>query len=962
MNARSLKSAHKMVEIVEQMSKFDLKLVVVTETWLDDSVTDAMLLTCPLTAKSLNYCLIRKDRDGRIGGGVCMFISKIFTVSVKEIPICFSDLEVICADVRLKKWKARFVCVYNPDRELVRATKIYDCLSYLCSGTSNPVFIFGDFNLPKIDWTSLQYPKDGVHDVFMDCFAELSLEQCVFVPTRETNTLDLLLTSHPNLVSSVDVTSYPFPTGSDHNAVYFDLYICMFESKPKEKLLSWKNAKYREISDFLETLNWNVIFEPCLSINDFYTEFKSVMCYAIEIFVPTSVPRKLHGLTLPKKILKLRKQKRKLWENRDVHINGRAEFNACSRKVCELIREYRSKQETKFMQKGPAYFYRFCKSKLKNNHGVPPLADQKGELCYADFEKCELLNTYFSSVFVTDNDVMPAFVKNVPQNIVLANVTFDPHSVCQILKKLPDKACKTPDNLPAVFLKRIAKLHKIGESFDRCICNVMCRIFTASMNLSDVPDDWRLANVIPLFKKGRSSSVNNYRPVSLTSVVCKVMETAVNRRLMSYLNKHALITRDQHGFRCRKSVATQLLESATVLIDAYEQNQCLDVIYYDFRKAFDTVCHEKLLFKLKCYGISGLLLSWIKAFLSHRFQRVVIGKSESNFVPASSGVPQGSVVGPSLFIIFINDVPDALDQDNCDIKFFADDMKMFGKVSQETVRRQIFSELPFNCVEDFFDLYKAVNALCVWASDWQLSLAGEKCVVMHYGKNNPGAQYTIDGVNLCSVKTVRDLGVQVSCDYKWSVHCENVSKKGLKLIGIIFRALTTKQVDLLLNAYVTFIRPVLEYSSVVWSPYYKKDIESIERVQHVFTLRVFQRCFPGERDISYKDRCFRLSLDSLELRRLRTDLQMCYKILNGFIDVDEKTFFVRNTNRTLSGHHQKLFVPSASSDVKKACFSFRIVSPWNGLPNSVVSCTTAASFIANLKNVDLTGFLKCHEF
>ena len=243
-------------------------------------------------------------------------------------------------------------------------------------------------------------------------------------------------------------------------------------------------------------------------------------------------------------------------------------------------------------------------------------------------------------------------------------------------------------------------------------------IFRESVASGVVPDDWRRANVTPIFKKGTKMDPGNYRPVSLTSVCCKILEGLLKTTIMKHLEVNNLVNSSQHGFMAGRSCCTNLLEFLEEVTRAVDEGVPVDVIYLDFAKAFDKVPKERLLEKLRAHGVSGHLLRWIRNWLTGRQQRVVLNGKKSGWEQVLSGVPQGSVLGPLLFMIFINDLDVAARKAKF-LKKFADDTKLGGRVSTEEERAA---------------LQEALNELCVWAATWGMEFNVKKCKVLHIGK------------------------------------------------------------------------------------------------------------------------------------------------------------------------------------------------------------------------------------
>ena len=331
----------------------------------------------------------------------------------------------------------------------------------------------------------------------------------------------------------------------------------------------------------------------------------------------------------------------------------------------------------------------------------------------------------------------------------------------------------------------------------------LCHIFEKSLKDSEVPTEWREANVTPIFKKGNKLEASNYRPVSLTSIVCKVLEDIVRERMMAYVQGGGLIAPEQHGFVPKKACLTNLLETLDAITDAVNKGYSVDLILLDFSKAFDKMSHKKLIAKLRAYGIDEILVKWTKALLTERRQRVVIGDNQSDWKEVTSGVPQGSVIGPSDFTLFINDLPDKLTHI---VKLYADDSKLIRIVKEDS---------------DFATIQNDINKMQNWAKEWQMSFNYDKCKVMHFGNKNPKIEYHMkldDGSHHVIAKSdmERDLGIIISSDLKWKHQVDRSVKSAKSIIAQIrnsFKYLDLKIIDLL---YKTLIRLHVEYAVPIW--------------------------------------------------------------------------------------------------------------------------------------------------
>lgn len=353
----------------------------------------------------------------------------------------------------------------------------------------------------------------------------------------------------------------------------------------------------------------------------------------------------------------------------------------------------------------------------------------------------------------------------------------------------------------------------------------------------------------------------------------------------------------------------------------------VDAVYLDFRKAFDKVPHKRLIMKVNAHGIIGKVSEWITEWLRDREQRVVLHGEFSDWIRVTSGVPQGSVLGPTLFLIYIND----LERDVSSMLFkFADDTKMLAAVKT---------------VEDAQILQGDLRQLSKWSEDWLMLFNSDKCKVVHFGSNNGKVEYTLNQVVLESVTEEKDLGVLIRSDLKVSNQCHKAVSTANRVLGMIKRTFSCREKKVILTLYKALVRPHLEYCVQAWRPYLVKDIAAIERVQKRAT-----RLIGGFHDLSYEERLTRLGLTSLETRRLRGDLLEVFKIIKGFDKVDAAKLFDFSTTN-LRGHKYKLFKRSFRTNLGKFSFVNRVTDTWNRLPEDVVDCSTVACFKSKLDHL-----------
>ena len=391
-----------------------------------------------------------------------------------------------------------------------------------------------------------------------------------------------------------------------------------------------------------------------------------------------------------------------------------------------------------------------------------------------------------------------------------------------------------------------------------------------------------------------------------------------------------ILSKEQFGFVSGRNTITQLLITINDWMQDLDNNIDVDAAYMDFRKAFDTVPHQRLLTKLKGYNIKGPILNWITSFLNNRFQFVKINNSVSESLKVTSGVPQGSVLGPTLFIYFINDLPKVVH--NAKIKIFADDTKVYNSV---------------NDPENVNHLQKAIDELHLWTQEWLLKFNKEKCKILHLGKNNLKNNYFVgthnERVLLEETCLEKDLGIYIDPDLNFKKHIKNIVKKASYSSYKILKNFSFKKAKILIPLFKTLIRPILEYGNTIWSNGLRKYVNMVENVQRKFTKHV-----KGLNSFSYEDRLSKLKLPSLEFRQIRGDMIQVYKIAHNFYDnATTKNLFNFSDNQRLRGHNYKIIKQRVNKSKFANFFTNRVVNRWNKLPHSVVN----AKSIDNFKNL-----------
>ena len=672
-----------------------------------------------------------------------------------------------------------------------------------------------------------------------------------------------------------------------------------------------------------------------LTPDSLWSGFCDVMFTGFDLYVPckyvnaasrTSRPVRKY----PSHIRKLLSRKRCLWRYCRDHPVDAAAWS----KYLSLQSEYRNSLnrheldiENRILESGDtSKFYKYANKKLSRPSGVGSLQDNNGQMIIDNSSKANLLNEYFSSVSEVDNGTLPRFDRRVSEDVFIDNIEFTPENVIKSLSHLKPISSTGPDGIPPIALKQL-------RTYLAC---PLASLFNSFMSVGKLPTDWKKAIITPIYKKGQSSLCNNYRPISLTSTVCKIMERIIVSGMCTYLRHNKLITKEQHGFITKRSTTTNLLETLNDWTLILNNRKFLSAVYIDFSKAFDFVVHSKLYQKFSAYGICGNLLNWIKSFLSDRTHTTRVGHSISDVADIRSGIVQGSCIGPILFILYINDVTSILNN-NVRCKIYADDLKLYTEIISD---------------DDCVSLQSTIDELYKWSVLWQLQISVSKCSSMLVRtRNSYSCQYYLNGTVLPDCDSVRDLGVCINSRLKFNEHVINITAKARQRLGILFKCFTTRDPDVLSKAYVTYIRPILEYASPIWNSNSVSMLFNIESVQRFFTRRII-----GLKDTPYKERNAILNLDSLELRRLRADLVMAYKIIFGLVDVDCGKFFTLRSSLT-RGHAYRINAEKFSIHCRLNFFSVRIANAWNNLPADTVDFSSLVSFKNSINRLDFAQYV-----
>ena len=544
-------------------------------------------------------------------------------------------------------------------------------------------------------------------------------------------------------------------------------------------------------------------------------------------------------------------------------------------------------------------------------------------------EKASVLSMQYSSVFSTDNNLMPEMPAYETESKI------ERFSVCEndvvlAIRNMNPSSAPGPDGIHPRVIKELSCY----------LIKPFTLLFSAILATTVVPQEWKLGIITPTLKpKSDPHIAKSYRPICLTSVISKIFESIVHKQIMNHLKRNNILCNLQHGFLNQRLTCTNLVSCWNNWTQSRDAKRPTDVIYTDLEKAFDSVVHSKLLRKTEAIGIIGDAHKLLENYLSSRVQQIKVEKSLSEPAPVISGIPQGTLLGPLFFIIFVNDLPGAISEDTS-ISLYADDAKIYK-----------------DCVSlfDCLTLYDDLISMNDWFELWQLKINLNKCEVLHIGQTNRRFNYCIGERIIKKTDKIRDLGLLTSDDLSNSKHCAEIARRAYYRLYQINKCFENKDKDFQLHLYKTDVRPLLECNTILWCPKKIGDIDLIEKTQRKFT-----KYLPGMFHISYRDRLLALEMETLEERRIINDLIFLYKIIHHLVDIPFQSLFSWN-ERPTRGHNQKIIYQYSRTDIRKYFFANRVVPVWNNLPASIVDTDTLTKLKSALNAHDFSDLWRAYR-
>ena len=934
-------------ELIARIEKEKPMIVAVTEAKPKNASKERATIDYEIENYTLHPINLLSSDPGR---GIAVYTHKSLEKSIAEVTSDVKFEECCLIEIRLRGGDTMlFACCYRSPTQTAGSNdnneKLNQLLHVIAKKKYSHRCIVGDFNYKDINWTSWTtgHGEESKEQKFIDTIRDCFFFQHVQKFTRrrgndQPSTLDLVFTDEEMQVSEVKCLA---PLGkSDHTMISFDFHCYLDHSKPKISF-QYQKGEYAGMRETLEKSNWLSEFKTLALKKDMELLWENMKGKLKELrgkFVPQKNTSSLTWKS--KNQCPLRKVTRDaIKEKSRIHRKMMSAFTAedyqqnqqryskARNKVKVLVRKDKRDLERRIAQEAktkPKLFWSHTRRKLRTKVGVAPLLENKKDknsLVFEDEKKANLLQKQFSSVFTKEPlEHIPSISNRTAEKV--KHVEIKAKKVSEKLKALNTNKSCGPDDIHPRLLSELADI----------ISEPIAILLNLSIRSGKIPKEWKLANIVAVFKKGSKSLPENYRPISLTCVLCRVMESFLKEAIMEHLLKNNLLSPRQHGFISGRSTVTQLLSYLDSCIKNVANGNVVDVVYLDFQKAFDTVPHARLLKKLQAYGVDGELLEWITEYLKNRSQVVTVNGESSSVGAVLSGIPQGTVLGPLLFVVYINDI---LDNINSEGLLFADDAKIFRTIT---------------CKDDALLLQQDILELEAWSDKWLLKFHPDKCHLLSLGKIENIKychRYLVNGQEIEHTFEEKDLGVIVDSELTFAEHITEKVNKANALVGIIRRSFTHLDPDTFAKIFVAFVRPHLEYGQVIWSPHLRKYINMIEKVQIRAT-----KLINGFQNLTYAERLEKLNLPTLAFRRLRGDMIETYKHFHNYDpSILPPSFRPRDRPSRLHEFQIQPIIPKdGERGVQKNSFYCRVADTWNNLPRDVVAAPTMDAFKNRLDN------------
>lgn len=912
-------------------------MIALTETWLKPDNYNSELF-CN------KYVVYRFDRISRAGGVLIAVDSSISSELLSFDNT--SDIEFIAVKLLLPSFRLFICCSYIPpgsDLLLYNCHKLAILNLHRLLRDNDRLVVLGDFNLPTVKWIknteSISLTPTAQHE-FICSLLDLSLLQINEILNCNNKMLDLVFVSGPSDFSLSRASPLSLPEDKHHPtldiACDIDIpnVIGISAAKSCPRSRCFRKADFAMLEELITSHDWSELF-ACNDIESassiFYSSLDGFFSHCVPLqhtkigsTRPPWFSRNLAGLKNIKSKLYKRFQRTGKSTDFSKYLIARANFLFHNKQSYDI---YLNRCKLNFFH-NPKQFYSFVNSKRKCS-GFPSSLFYGNKISSSDKDSAELFAEFFKSTFSSDISNLTYYPYCIHNSSSIRNPVIDYDSVFRSLSAVKAVYSPGPDGVPACVLTYCAS----------SLSEPILKLFKLSLKSAAFPAIWKQSFIIPLHKKGSRSNIENYRGIAKLSAIPKVFEQIITCQLQHMCK--SLMSPYQHGFvRCR-STTTNLLEFSSLVRDGFLSYQQTDVIYTDFSKAFDSVNHKLLIYKLDLLGFPQNLLLWLTSYLSDRTQNVLYNNTKSSLIAVTSGVPQGSHLGPLLFTLFINDLPQILKHSRA--LMYADDVKLCHTFlpsdpsSRHLLQADLFS---FQC----------------WCAHNFLSLNCSKCKIMTFHRVKPFlASYLLNSSPLERLSTVNDLGVLFDPKLSFNVHISSIVNKATSTLGFVKRwAKEFNDPYLTKTLYTSLVRPILEYCSCVWSPAHKNHIMSIESVQKKFLIFALRGL---NWDVSlhlppYRSRLLLINLPTLENRRILLGVLFIHKLVLGEIDSPDLLLRLNfAVPARMSRHYVPFYLPLRRQNFAK----FDPLRIWCAHYNDLYSCISLEYSTHMLKRLILSN-------
>ena len=643
----------------------------------------------------------------------------------------------------------------------------------------------------------------------------------------------------------------------------------IFKVQPIERLIwQYKHANFEGLNYALQNANWEICFEQ----PDVYfacSKWNETFLNLAREYIPNKVI-KIMTDDKPWYNSELRRLsgKKKNLHRKAKRINSPADWNnfrmirnLYTGKIRETISKYKAELALKLnegLSTNPKSWWHITRQFMgKKKYTNIPVMQCGDRILTENYDKAEEFNKAFLkfATIDTSNASLPDIAYKTNSRLNSTNITQA--ETLDILKSLDTSKATGPDGISCKMLKETAD--STAPSFTR--------LLQLSLSTAKVPSYWKQANVLPIFKKGDQSDFGNYRPVSLLNISSKVCEKIIFKHLFNYCRDNDIISMHQSGFTPGDSTVHQLVYLYNTFCKALNDKKDVRIVFCDQSKAFDRVWHQGLLYKLECIGVTGDLLRWFQSYLHNREQRVIIHGSSSQWGKIPAGVPQGAVLGPLTFLIYINDITENI---KSNIKLFADDTSLYVTINEDaaTATSQLNDDL---------------SQICKWADSWLVKVNADKSkaltVTPKRNLANIELPLSFNNTILETVDKHKHLGVELSTNLSWKDHITTISENAGKKINILAKLKNLIDRKTLTTMYTSFIRPGLEYGSIVFCNCTDTEDEILESVQR----RAFKIITGGIVRTPTNNLYDEIGMETLKVRRDRNVLLFFFKIIHNMV-------------------------------------------------------------------------------